>query len=106
MSRRTSSRTRRCAPVGAKGSDAQKACVEEAVELWMQECLTVSNSFYEQSIGALEEHDVEIYYYSDEECDEFLATLDQVYAEIDAQTTANGIALKDAILAFRADNNG
>lgn len=89
----------------AKLSDAQKACVEEAVELWMQECLTVSNSFYEQSISALEEHEVEIYYYSGEECDEFLSTLDQVYAEIDAQTTANGIALKDAILAFRAGNN-
>lgn len=90
----------------AKLSDAQKACVEEAVEKWMQECLTVSNAFYEQSIDALEEHNVEIYYYSDEECDEFLSTVGQVYEEIDAQTSTNGVALKEAILAFRAENNG
>lgn len=90
----------------AKLTDAQKACVEEAVELWMQDCLTVSNEFYETAIQHLEDNNVNIYYYSDEECDDFLYTIDQVYAEIDAQTTDNGHALKDAILAFRAEHNG
>lgn len=89
-----------------KLSDAQKACVEEAVEKWMQDCLVVSNEFYDTAIQHLEDNNVNIYYYSDEECDNFLATVDDVYAEIDAQTTDNGIALKDAILAFRAEHLG
>lgn len=85
----------------AKLSDAQKACVEESVAAWMEECLNVSNTFYTQSIEALEANEVEIVYYDDAQCDEFLKTLPAVYEEIDAQTTENGHALRDAILAFR-----
>ena len=44
---------------------------------------------------------MEIYIYNDSECDAFLETLPTVYAEIDAQTSENGIALRDAVLAFR-----
>ncbi|MCD8374160.1 MAG: TRAP transporter substrate-binding protein DctP [Oscillospiraceae bacterium] len=85
----------------AKLSDAQKACVEESVAQWMEECLTISNEFYEQAISHLEENNVEIYYYSDEECDEFLSTVSDVYTEIDAQTTDLGHSLRDAVLEFR-----
>ena len=85
----------------AKLTDAQKACVEESVAAWMEECLKVSNTFYTQSIEALEANEVEVVYYDDAQCDEFLKTLPAVYEEIDAQTTENGHALRDAILAFR-----
>lgn len=87
-----------------KLDDAQKACVEEAVDNWMDECLNVSNEFYDTSIAALEEYDVEIHYMTDEESDAFLATVPEVYEEIDKDATENGIALKNAILDWRSEH--
>lgn len=88
----------------AKLTDAQRECVNTSVDLWMRECLTVSNEFYETAVQHLKDNDVEIYEYTDADCDAFLATLGTVYDEIDAQTTGLGHSLKDAIIAFRAEN--
>lgn len=87
-----------------KLTDAQKGCVEEAVQQWKNECLQVSQDFYQASIDALEEHNVDIYYYSDEECNQFISTINVVYDEIDSTTSEKGIALKEAILAWRDEN--
>ena len=90
----------------AKLSDAQKACVEEAVELWMQDCLAVSNEFCDTAIKHMNDNNVTVYEFSDQECDDFLYAVPSVYEEIDAQTTDLGLALKDAILAYRAAHLG
>lgn len=86
-----------------KLSDAQKACVERSVEKWMDACLEVSNEFYDTAVKHLEENNVEIHEFTDEECDAFLYAVPAVYEEIDAQTSDLGIQLKDAILAWRAN---
>lgn len=83
----------------------QQALLEECVAEWQQACLEVSEDFYDTSVAALEDYGVEIYYYSDEECDAFLSTLPDVYEEIDAQTTERGLELKEAILAYREAHN-
>ena len=87
-----------------KLTDAQKAAVEVAIENWVEGCLELSASFYQQTIDKCNEYNVPIVEISDEECDEWLVTIDQVYAEIDAGTSEKGIQLKDAILAWRAAN--
>jgi TRAP-type C4-dicarboxylate transport system substrate-binding protein len=85
-----------------KLTDAQKACVEESVDLWMQACLEVSNEFYDTAVQHLKDNNVEIYEFSDQECDDFLYAVPTVYEEIDAQTGDLGHQLRDAILEFRA----
>lgn len=85
-------------------NDAQRAAVDEAVANWMDDCLEVSNDFYDTSIAALEEYDVDIHYLTDEECNAYLETVDQVYEEIDASASEDGIALKEAILGWREAN--
>ena len=84
-----------------KLSDAQKACVERSVERWMHECAGISQDFYDTAIAHFEENGTEVYLYSADEADGFLATVSEVYAEIDANTTEKGFALRDAILSMR-----
>lgn len=88
-----------------KLSDAQKAAVEVAVENWVKGCLALSQEFYQQTIDVLNEYNVPIVEISDEDCDEWLVTIDEVYAEIDASVNEKGLQLKDAILAWREANS-
>ena len=85
-----------------KLTDAQKACVERSVARWMDACLEVSNQFYDTAIQHMKDHNVNVYEFTDADCDAFLYAVPSVYEEIDAQTSELGIQLKDAILAYRA----
>ncbi|SDB32907.1 TRAP transporter substrate-binding protein [Eubacterium oxidoreducens] len=88
----------------SKLDEAQQAAVNEGVEKWMSDCLAVSEEFYDTSIKALEEYDVDIEYFTDEQCDDFLSTVGDVYEEIDKSASEKGIALKESILKWREEN--
>lgn len=83
-------------------TDAQKAAVETAVKNWMQDCLNVSQDFTQQSIDLMDENNVEHYDITAEECDEWLAHLDDLYAEADAASSDLGNQLKDQIIEWNA----
>ncbi|MDR3294524.1 MAG: TRAP transporter substrate-binding protein DctP [Clostridiales Family XIII bacterium] len=85
-------------------TDAQRACVDSTVEEWMQACLDISEQFYDDAVQSVIDANVEPYILTDEECAAFLATIDTVYAEIDQTVGPEGIALKEAMLAWRAEN--
>lgn len=85
-------------------TDAQKEVVNAAVELWTQQCIESSASFYQEVIDKLNEYDVEIVEVTDEDCDEWLSVMDNVYAEIDASTSEKGVALKEAMLEWRTEH--
>ena len=87
-------------------TDQQKAWVEEASTLYMERNLQIKTQAFKDNLKKFEDAGIEVYSFTDEECDEFLTHVPAVYEQIDAESSAKGPVLKDAVIAWRAANLG
>lgn len=95
-----------CASSWDKLDDTQKAWVQEAADYYLQKSIQDTHDRTTMQIADFEAAGLELYYFTDEECVDFVQAVPTIYEEMDGSSTELGKALRDKIVAWREANIG